>query len=217
MPIPPAGPVTARCWQQITPIYEQIITSEFISKLADGTLRKSCFGHYLQQDVIYLRYDNEALQKVSLRTQNREEQHLFELLATDGIAMEQVVRTTYLSSYGLTEANQQSPAFSSYCRFLQHHSEHSPISIAIAALLPCFWVYGTVGKYVDRMSKPNNPYQLFIDTYSGEEYAIYTIQLLEIFERYGARATSEEKQKLIETFTIGTRHELAVLEEAMQY
>jgi thiaminase/transcriptional activator TenA len=217
MKIPPAGNFTKRCWQQAEPIYRRLIASDFIVGLANGTLASSSFGHYLQQDVIYLKHDNEAFARLSLRAETQDEQAFFEQIVTDGIEMEQVIRTSYLNHYGLKEAKTLSPAFECYCNFLHQQSSNSLFGEAAAALLPCFWIYGAVGMHVVEHNVPNNPYQLFIDTYAGDEYNDFVTQYIAIVEKHGAKATTEEQQLIVNAFVEGTLHELRVFEEAIQF
>jgi thiaminase/transcriptional activator TenA len=64
---------------------------------------------------------------------------------------------------------------------------------------------------------PNNPYQLFIDTYAGDEYNDFVTQYIAIVEKHGAKATTEEQQLIVNAFVEGTLHELRVFEEAIQF
>ena len=47
----------------------------------------------------------------------------------------------------------------------------APYEVAVAALLPCFWIYWEVGKHLLTIARPHNPYQAWIDTYADEAFA----------------------------------------------
>ena len=45
-----------KAWQEILPIYNDIIQMPFITELANGTLDLEKFKYYMQQDAHYLEY-----------------------------------------------------------------------------------------------------------------------------------------------------------------
>ncbi|MBS7204273.1 MAG: thiaminase II, partial [Haemophilus parainfluenzae] len=46
--------------QQTQPYWKQYVEHEFVQQLAQGTLPKACFQHYLKQDYIYLFHYSRA-------------------------------------------------------------------------------------------------------------------------------------------------------------
>lgn len=216
MSVDAVGPFTQLLWDKIDPIFWKICHSEFVVTLAVGSIAPQSFAHYLQQDVLYLKDDNEALALLAQRVPSEADQRFFATLASDGIKMEQVVRTTYLTHFGVDEATEQSPAFMAYSQFLLKHASISPFEVAAAALLPCFWVYGAMGHHIAKHCSKGNPYQLFIDTYAGDEYNDYVRRYLDIVEDYGCNASSVQQQYMIEVFVEGVRHEMAVIDEAVK-
>lgn len=57
-----------------------------------------------------------------------------------------------------------------YISYLLRVAALEPFEVALAALLPCFWVYREVGKHIHDRAQAGNPYQLWIDTYAGEDF-----------------------------------------------
>ncbi len=208
------GDFTQRLWEATLPVFRQIINSPFISGLAKGTLPRGWFAHYLSQDVLYLRQDNQALELLSQRASNKEGKDFFRQLAEDGIAVEQAMQNEYLAYFNIQEAKEQSPVFGKYGRFLLDVAQNFPYPVALAALLPCFWLYGEVGQHVTTHQVANNPYQKFIDTYAGEAYDWVTVQFIQLLEKYGQQASGSTKEKMKEAFLQSTRFEYLVFEEA---
>ncbi len=211
-----AGVFTEKLWSTIQPVYQQIISSRYIKRLTDGTLPHSWFAHYISQDVLYIIDDSRALAMTAARTENPDEMYFFLQLAKDGLDIERALHDEFLKHYTIPEASEKSPAFSAYENFLLHHAFYSPYTVAAAALLPCFWVYYKTGEYVLKNAAADNPYQKWIDTYSGTEYREYTSRFIQITEKLGQNATPEIREHMINAFTEGTEHELKVLEEAVE-
>jgi len=211
------GPFTRQLWQAIEGIYSEAIDHQFVLGLANGDLLKSYFAHYLSQDVLYIKDDNRALTLVSERAINSEQKEFFKSLAEDGLAIEKALHDEFLEHFKIEEAQEKSPVIKAYTDFLLSHVEHSEYSIAVAALLPCFWLYNKVGAEIIKKSKPNNPYQKWIDTYQGDEYEDFTSQFIQILEDLAEKANATTLEKMKEAFVESARFELAFFEEAISF
>lgn len=207
------GDFTRELWEATLPVFQQIINCRFVSGLADATLPQKWFAHYLSQDVLYLRQDNEALKFLSQRASDEKEKEFFRQLAEDGIAVEQAVQKEYMVYFDIQAAKEQSPVFSEYGRFLFHSAQKSPYPVALAALLPCFWLYGEVGQHVITHQAADNPYQKFIDTYAGEIYDRVTVHFIQLIEKHGQKSSESTKKEMREAFLLSARFEYQVFEE----
>ncbi|WP_421919630.1 TenA family protein [Marinifilum sp.] len=206
------GKFTRELWESAFPVYQQLVSCRFVTELSAGTLAKESFAHYLTQDILYLNKDAEALGMLAKRSKNDTYRDYFKSLEKDGLEVEFVLRNEYLQHFNLQEAKMQSKAFADYSNFLVNHAKNSPLEIAYAALLPCFWMYGAVADSIIHKNIGNNPYQKFIDTYAGDEYQYYTHKFIELVERSSANSQYQEQMK--EVFIEACRHELAVFEES---
>ena len=213
--IAPKGVFTARLWQSMAVVYQEILKCNFVQELSAGTLRMESFAHYLAQDVLYLKQDNEALKTLSDRSENKTYADFFRKLANDGIEVEEIMHDEYFSYFRVKEATSQSPAFGAYGKYILECARLSPYPVAAAAFLPCFWLYAEVGFKIAANTVANNLYHKFIDTYSGDEYTGYIIQYLEIIEELAQSATQEMRRLMQEAFVKATRFELAVFDEAV--
>jgi thiaminase/transcriptional activator TenA len=212
----PAGLFTSKLWMAAQPVFEQIINCLYIRRLADGTLPKEWFAHYLSQDVLYIIDDSRALAVTAARAADPDEMYFLLELAKEGLDIERALHDEFLKVYALPEAPQKSPAFKAYSDFLLNNAFNSPYPVAVAALLPCFWVYYKTGEYVLVNSINNNPFRKWIDTYSGDAYIQYTERFIRITENLGQKADHKTRKQMEVAFTEGTKHELKVFEEASE-
>ncbi|ODS39227.1 MAG: hypothetical protein A7315_11395 [Candidatus Altiarchaeales archaeon WOR_SM1_79] len=208
------GPFTRKLWMTAQPVYEQIINCAYIKRLADGTLPHKWFAHYLSQDVLYIIDDSKALAVTAARAPNPDEMYFFLQLAKDGLDIERALHKEFIQLFNIPKAIEKSPAFNAYTDFLINNAFNSPYPVAVAALLPCFWIYYKTGEYVLNNTVNNNPYRKWIDTYSGDEYKQYTKRFIYITENLGQKASPIIREQMENAFIEGTKHELRVLEEA---
>ena len=212
-----AGPFTRELWQTAEPVCQQILQCSYVQGLKDGTLPRGWFAHYLSQDALYLIEDSRALAATASRSINPDELYFLLQLAKDGLDIERALQDDFIRKYALPVAHTQSPAFKAYTTFLLDRAFNAPYPVALAALLPCFWVYYEVGVYICKHAVADNPYQPWIDTYSGTAYLEYTQQFIQITEKIGKGASAEIKRQMTDAFLEGTHHELSVFEEATLY
>lgn len=208
------GSFTSDLWQGIDDIFKKILKCNFVVRLSDGTLSCESFAHYLSQDILYLRQDNEALKILAGRSLNEKYGDFFSRLARDGIEIEKMMHDEYLDYFQIEEAVEQSPAFRAYGNFILKHAGLSPYPVAAAALLPCFWVYAETGKEIVNNSVKNNKYRKFINTYSGNEFEDYVKKFITIVEELGQGASPELQKRMKDAFIKATEFELAVFVES---
>lgn len=209
-----AGPFTQKLWDSSLPIFNQIVKCDFLRKLADGSLDKESFAHFLTQDILYLKKDADALGRLAKRADCEDDKAFFSELEQDGLEIEFILQNEYLTYYQLEAATNQSPAFEAYSDFLLKHSQKSTYENAIIALLPCFWLYSSMRIHTTDKMVENNPYQKFIDTYAGDEYREYTKRFLQIVEKHSVNCKNEETA--IEIYKQGMQYELNLFIEAIE-
>jgi len=209
-----AGPFTQKLWDSSLPVFNQIVTCEFLKKLTDGSLDKESFAHFLTQDIIYLQKDADALGRLAKRSDSEDDKAFFSALEQDGLEIEFILQDEYLTYYQLEAATSQSPAFEAYSAFLLKHSQESTYENAVIALLPCFWLYSSMRIHTIDKVTGNNPYQKFIDTYAGDEYREYTKRFLQIVEKHAVNC--ENEKAAIEIFKQGMQYELNLFIEAIE-
>jgi thiaminase/transcriptional activator TenA len=160
-----------QAWQRTAHIYDAIINMPFIKELIAGTLPVEKFQFYISQDALYLEQFGRALSLISARAQKTEHVLQYARFAEGAIVVENALHAAYFQQYDISEAAAVSPACHHYTNFLLSTCALAPVEVAMAAVLPCFWIYRRVGDHIyAQQSGVDNPYKNWIDTYSGEAF-----------------------------------------------
>ncbi len=207
---------TESLWQEIIPIYDAILAHDFIRQLIDGSLQKEIFKFYLQQDALYLQDFSKALAITGAKS--TESQHHLQLLefARGAIVTERALHESYFEEYGVRESTTRSPACFSYTNFLLLTAYQQSFEISTAALLPCFWIYREVGNHIYQQSGKENPYDRWIQTYSGEEFGEAVEHAIDITEEVARTVTRHQQKSMKEHFILSSRLEWMFWDSAYQ-
>ena len=65
----------------------------------------------------------------------------------------------------------------------------APFEVAVAAVLPCFWVYWRVGNDIHRRAAADNPFQAWIDAYVDEAYGAAVKEVIAVADRIAETAS----------------------------
>ncbi len=201
-------------WKLISPIYKSILIHPFNLELTNGTLSKEKFQFYIKQDSIYLIDFARALAITASRANNPEDLVLLLDFAKGAVIAEQELHEFYLDLYKINLDIEKAPSCFAYTHFLISKATSSSYEEALAALLPCFWIYHEVGQYIYKNSIKDNPYQKWIDTYSGEEFQNVVQSAIALTNRAAEKASKVQLSIMQEAFLTSTRLELAFWDSA---
>ena len=135
-------------WQTIRPIYNRIIEMPFITELMDGSLPLEKFQFYMSQDSAYLENFGRALALIAARASDTENTLAFLQFAENAIIVENALHESYFKEFGISEKAIIQPACHHYIHFLKSTAALKNLEVAMAAVLPCFWIYKEVGDYI---------------------------------------------------------------------
>ena len=127
--------------------------------------------------------------------------------AIDGVAVERFLHDQFFEKFNITPSEEQQPACLSYTNFLLATTAIEPFEIGLAALLPCFWIYREVGHDIAKNANSTNPYQLWIDTYTDDNYDKVVDRVIKITNTVAKTSSEETKDKMLQTFINSTRLE----------
>ena len=162
----------------------------------------------MAQDSLYLEHFGRALALIGARAYNIQDVLSFTRFAENAIVVENALHESYFKDFDVTEKGKMQPVCHHYVHFLKSTAALDAVEIAMAAVLPCFWIYQKVGDYIyDNKKTDNNPYKKWIDTYSGEEFALAAQQAIEICDRAAEATTPEIRVKMTEAFITATQME----------
>lgn len=192
---------TERTWKKIDKNYKAILEMPFVKELANGTLLKAKFQFYMTQDSLYLEHFGKALAQIAAKTHQLEHSLAYIRFAEGAIVVENALHESYFEDFGITDKGSIQPACHHYTHFLKSVAALEPVEVAMAATLPCFWIYKKVGDHIYN-SEPivNNPYQRWIDTYGGDEFAESVQRAKDICDHAAIHTTPEIRERMSEVF-----------------
>lgn len=217
--IKPAGEFTHQLWLDTDAIYQQLIQHPFATGLALGNLPSAAFQHYLSQDMYYLNHDAQALDVASQRSGEHLAQQFLKRMAETTVEIEKAMNQSLSQAFGVAPAQVPSPVIEQYCAFLAQHTQHSHYAVALAALLPCFWLYTEVGFDIYQKAQQvggENPYQAWIDCYHAPEFICEVETFIHLVEQQAHDCADLIKQQMRQVFAQGCQLELAFFTESHQ-
>lgn len=197
-----------KAWQSIEPVYGKILELPFIKELISGTLPKEIFRFYIRQDAAYLSDYGKVLTGIASKLHNPGHVESFIYFASSTMKVERELHRSFVKESGSNESVEPSPSCLLYTSFLQKQQAFASIEVALAAVLPCFWIYKEVGDYIlKHQVKDNNPYQSWIDTYGGEEFERSVVSAIAICDEVAEQCTEEQREAMTKAFVTSSKLE----------
>lgn len=193
---------SAGAWAEAEHIYRSILELPFIQKLADGTLPREIFDRYIGQDSLYINRYCRVLAHIASRLDDTDMTESFLGFAQDGVAVERGLHSCYIKEL----PDSMSPAGLFYTSVLEAQAS-GPVEVEAAAILPCFWVYLKVGKYIASIAAENNPYSDWIAAYSDPAFDVSNDRAIAICDNLAERTTADVRRRMTDVFVECTRME----------
>ncbi|WP_445116824.1 thiaminase II [Acinetobacter sp. WZC-1] len=198
-------------WQRNLNLYRQTLAHPFNQQLAQGSLEQDVFSHYIIQDAHYLVAYGRALAICGAKAFATEDIIQFTQGAKEAIVVERSLHDGFMKSFGISgqqfETTPQTLACHHYTSFLTATAWAESYPVVLAALLPCFWIYAEVGKDIVHQTAPNNPYQAWIDTYSGEEFHQAVQHVIQTIDQVAEHCDADTIEKMHQAYTRGAELE----------
>lgn len=192
---------TSQAWKRAEPILESIKRQPFIQELMDGTLNEEKFKHYIAQDALYLEQFGRTLALIAGRANQIDHVLDFIRFAEGAIVVEYALHGDYFKISDIKNKVQISPACHHYTAFLLKEAALSQVEVAMAAVLPCFWIYKYTGDYIYKHQiKGENRYQSWIDTYAGEEFGLLVDKAIAICDEVALNCSPGQQEKMTRSF-----------------
>ena len=202
---------TDELWKSIGPIYAAILRHPFVRGLTDGSLPRESFKFYAVQDALYLREFARALSLAAARAPEDDWIIMFNEHAAGALKVERALHESFFKDFGLTPAAVAStplaPTNLAYTSYLLAVAYGSPFHEAMAALLPCYWIYWEVGKELERVGSEDPLYKRWIGTYASEDFGGVVRAVLAATDQVAARLTPTEREAMRAHFVTTSRYE----------
>src|SRR5947207_7168617 len=200
-------------------IWRAIDGHPFLRELHAGTLSMNRFTYFILQDYVYLLDFAQVLALGAAKTRDLETLELFCRHALGAVEVERSFHASFGKSLGLTRRQldevSKGPMTQAYIGHLQSVARGGTLGEIVAAVLPCYWIYGEVGRrlYRNRPSKPKI-YRQWIETYASEAFWKPVREQIRLTDKLGAAASSSEKKLMTAHFILSSRYEFMFWEQA---
>ena len=202
---------SAELWQSITPIYAAILDHPFVRGLTNGSLPREAFRFYAVQDALYLRDFARALSIAAARAPEDDWIIMFNEHAAGALKVERSLHESFFAEWGLTPeavaATPLAPTNQAYTSYLLATAYGAPFHEAVAALLPCYWIYWEVGQALERLGSADPLYARWIGTYAAEEFGALVRLVIECVNEMAARHGPSEREAMARHFVTTSRYE----------
>jgi len=202
---------TRDLWTAMAPVYDAILRHPFVTGLTDGTLPRDCFRFYAVQDALYLREFARALSLAAARAPVDDWIVMFNEHAAGALRVERALHEGFFAEFGLSPgqvaATPLAPTNAAYTSYLLAVAYGAPFHEAMAALLPCYWVYWEVGKTLERATSPDPLYARWIATYASKEFGDVVLAVLAATDAIAGRLQPAERDAMRRHVLTTTRYE----------
>jgi thiaminase/transcriptional activator TenA len=200
-------------------IWRAIDDHPFLAELHAGTLPMHRFTYFILQDYVYLLDFAQVLCLGGAKAPNLEILELFCRHALGAVEVERSFHASFGATLGLSRRQLDSvakgPRTQAYIDHLQSVARGGSLAELVAAVLPCYWIYGATGKrlFKGRPAKPKI-YRQWIETYASEAFWAPVRQQIRLLNRLALAASPAEKQRMTELFILSSRYEYLFWQQA---
>jgi thiaminase (transcriptional activator TenA) len=203
---------SAQLWESIGDIYGAILAHPFITGLTLGTLPVESFAFYVVQDALYLQGYARALAAVGSRAPTSAAMQMFARHAADAVAAELELHATLLAELGISAADlnraEPAPANLAYTSYLLATAHAGSYAEGVGAVLPCYWIYGEIGRELQRHGSPEPLYQRWISAYAAPEYGEVVAAVIAEADRIAPTVSAADRAAMRRHFLTTSRYEL---------
>jgi thiaminase/transcriptional activator TenA len=195
-----------RMWESTAVLRKAIDDLPFLAGLADGTLPRDVFTHYMAQDALYLAGYGRVLASAAAQADTAEDLMFWAGSARNTVAVERQLHESHLRDVGEQE---RSPTCTAYTSYLLSLATQGSYPVVVAGVLPCFWIYDDLGRRLrDRVGNlADHPYGDWIATYGDPAFTTATLAARDILDRVAEGRDRATLDRMHEAFTTATRYE----------
>jgi thiaminase (transcriptional activator TenA) len=192
--------LSTQAWNKSSHIYDAIINHPFNKELMQGSLDRDKFFYYIEQDTVYLQDFARCYAVIASKSPSHYIRKFLRHADNIFIAEQEIVHQFFMSSSLFKKTDMLTPSTIGYTSYLLRICSMGSIEEAIAAILPCCWVYREVGLFIVKHAKEDNPYIRWIENYSSEEFSLSVDEMISIFDKFAENASPELQNKMLDIF-----------------
>jgi len=200
-------------------IWQAIETHAFLRELQAGTLPMDRFTYFILQDYLYLLDFAQVLCLGGAKSPDLKTLELFCRHALGAVEVERSFHASFGKTLGLSAKQldevPKGPITRGYINHLQSVARAGSLGELVAAVLPCYWIYGEVGRRLYR-KRPRKPkiYRQWIETYATEAFWRPVREQIDLMDQLGRAANRREKKLMTDHFLLSSRYEYMFWQQA---
>lgn len=200
-------------------IWRSIGSHSFLRELHAGTLPMNRFTYFILQDYRYLLDFAQVLCQGGAKSPDLETLELFARHALGAVEVDRSFHASFGRSLGLSswqlDLVAKGPITQAYIGHLQSVARGGSLGEIVAAILPCYWIYGEIGRRLYR-NRPKKPriYRRWIELYASEAYWKPVREQISLVDKLGAAANQHEKKLMTGHFLLSSRYEYLFWDQA---
>jgi thiamine-phosphate pyrophosphorylase len=199
-----------KVWDRSSKIYNAILELDFLKELSDGTLDNVIFGRYIAQDEIYLKNYYHQMNMLAKMMDNDCDKDLFLSFAQSGMEGEAAMHKLLIDRYGIDTQADASTVTADYNSHICEGIASGNICIALAAVLPCMWIYNQVGLHIlNHSTLDGNPFKEWILEYGQEEFTTGVTKVLNMIDTMAMEADEQTRQLMDSYYLKSAMYEYA--------
>jgi thiaminase/transcriptional activator TenA len=194
------------------PLHSATLAHPFVIGIGNGSLEPSAFRFYLEQDFQFLeRYLRVIALAVAAAPDMASMTHLAELLhATLAVEID-ALRGLYASFDGepaMLGTTRPAPTCRAYTDHLLRVAQQQDLLATLAAMLPCQWGYGDIGKALQGRGLPSDMrFAGWISEYASAEYHASVGWAIKCFNELAEDSGIGQRAVARDAFRVSARYE----------
>ena len=192
--------LSTQAWAFSSTIIDGINRHPFNQELMNGSLARDKFAFYIEQDSLYLQDFARCQALIAAKIPLQFVRDFLGFAEETFIAEQEIVHQFFKNRDGFVDSGFLSPATLAYTNYLLRTCALEPVEIAIAAVLPCFWIYREVGLNIAKQANKDNPYSRWIEAYASDEFNASVNKAIVIFDALSENTSAAIRQKMIVAF-----------------
>jgi thiaminase/transcriptional activator TenA len=198
---------STQAMNNISDIKKKFLQHPFIKEQMQGTLSIPRFQNFLRQDLLYLHYYGLSLQFLS-KTVPTPYVKKFQVFADNVISEQQRIHVLFGQQFDLKISPKPTPALIGYAQHLLASTNFVTADIGVASTIPCCLMYRDLST---QPCSDDNPFKPLIDSYASQ--GEMAEQMSDIFDKLYAKATDEQRQKMMRAFRTSARWEVNFVDD----
>ncbi|MGI9016199.1 MAG: TenA family protein [Euzebya sp.] len=175
-------------WRDSESTAQACLSHPFLTGIADGTLDRRAFEHYIGQDAFFLDAFSRAYALGLAHSADQQTMRRFKLLL-DGAMDEQALHAGYARSWGVDLHPSPTAATRAYTDFLLRVAALEPVGNMCAAMTPCMRLYAWLGQQLSSQLSAESAYREWVQTYGSAEFEALAVVMEDLLNQFGGDQT----------------------------